>query len=33
VHLHPALLDASPLRPEVIAGTDIVVVRELTGGM
>ncbi|HSN73431.1 MAG TPA: 3-isopropylmalate dehydrogenase [Steroidobacteraceae bacterium] len=33
VHLHSALLDASPLRPEVIAGTDIVVVRELTGGI
>jgi len=33
VHLHPALLDASPLRPEVLAGTDIVVVRELTGGI
>jgi 3-isopropylmalate dehydrogenase len=33
VHVHPALLDASPLRPELIAGTDIMVVRELTGGI
>ncbi len=29
----PALLDASPLRREVIAGTDLLVVRELTGGI
>ena len=29
----PSLADASPLRPEVIAGTDILVVRELTGGI
>jgi len=29
----PALVDASPLRPEVIAGTDLLVVRELTGGI
>jgi 3-isopropylmalate dehydrogenase len=28
-----AMADASPLRPEVIAGTDILVVRELTGGI
>ena len=28
-----ALLDASPLRREVIEGTDLVVVRELTGGI
>ena len=27
------LLDASPLRPEVAAGCDLVVVRELTGGL
>jgi 3-isopropylmalate dehydrogenase len=33
VSLHPALLDASPLKPEVLTGTDIVVVRELTGGI
>jgi 3-isopropylmalate dehydrogenase len=29
----PALIEASPLRPEVIAGTDLLVVRELTGGI
>ena len=29
----PALLDASPLRPERIEGTDLLVVRELTGGI
>jgi 3-isopropylmalate dehydrogenase len=29
----PALYDASPLRREVIEGTDLVVVRELTGGI
>jgi 3-isopropylmalate dehydrogenase len=33
VTLHPALLDASPIRPEVLQGTDIMVVRELTGGI
>ena len=29
----PALVDASPLRPERLAGTDLLVVRELTGGI
>ena len=29
----PALLDASPLRRERIEGTDVIVVRELTGGI
>ena len=28
----PALLDACPLRPERAAGTDLLIVRELTGG-
>lgn len=30
---YPQLLHVSPLRPEVIAGVDLVVVRELTGGI
>src|SRR3954467_11917679 len=29
----PALLDSSPLRREVVEGTDLLVVRELTGGI
>jgi 3-isopropylmalate dehydrogenase len=29
----PALIEASPLRPELIEGTDLLVVRELTGGI
>ena len=33
VRPEPSMLDASPLRPEVIAGADIMVVRELTGGI
>ncbi len=33
VSLHPALLDASPIKAEILQGTDIVVVRELTGGI
>ncbi|HEY6641256.1 3-isopropylmalate dehydrogenase [Povalibacter sp.] len=32
VSVHPALVDASPLKPEILQGTDIMVVRELTGG-
>jgi 3-isopropylmalate dehydrogenase len=31
--LFPALLDSSPLRPEVVQGTDILIVRELLGGL
>jgi 3-isopropylmalate dehydrogenase len=33
VTIHPSLLDVSPLKPEVLRGTDIMVVRELTGGI
>jgi 3-isopropylmalate dehydrogenase len=33
VRTMPEMLDASPLRPEVIRDVDIVVVRELTGGI
>ena len=33
VRVHPALLDASTLRREVIEGVDLVFVRELTGGI
>jgi 3-isopropylmalate dehydrogenase len=29
----PALIDASPLKPEVVEGTDILIVRELLGGL
>jgi 3-isopropylmalate dehydrogenase len=31
--LYPQLADASTLRPEVVAGLDILIVRELTGGI
>ena len=33
VSVHPALVDASPLKPERLKGVDIIVVRELTGGL
>ena len=33
VKLHPELLDASPLRRERLEGVDLLVVRELTGGL
>ena len=29
----PALADLSPLRPEIVRGTDLLIVRELTGGL
>jgi len=29
----PMLVDASPLKPSVVAGTDLMVIRELTGGL
>jgi 3-isopropylmalate dehydrogenase len=33
VKVHPALVGASTLKPEVITGVDLVIVRELTGGL
>ena len=33
VRVHPALLSASTLKPEVLQGVDLVFVRELTGGI
>jgi 3-isopropylmalate dehydrogenase len=33
VSVHPALEDASPLKPEVVRGTDLMFVRELSGGL
>jgi 3-isopropylmalate dehydrogenase len=33
VWVHPALANASPLRPELVQGVDLIVVRELTGGI
>ena len=33
VKVHPALIDSSPLKPEKLKGVDILVVRELTGGL
>ena len=33
VKVYPTLLSASPLKPEKLAGVDVIVVRELTGGL
>ncbi len=33
VRVHPALIDASPLKPEQLRDVDILVIRELTGGL
>jgi 3-isopropylmalate dehydrogenase len=33
VNVHPSLIDASPLKPEKLKGVDILVLRELTGGL
>jgi 3-isopropylmalate dehydrogenase len=33
IWVHPALVDASPVRPEVVRGVNLIVVRELTGGI
>jgi len=33
VKVHPALVDSSPLKPEKLQGVDILVIRELTGGL
>ena len=33
VAVEPALVDSSPLRPELLEGVDMLIVRELTGGL
>ena len=33
VKVHPALVDGSPFKPEKLKGVDILVIRELTGGL
>src|ERR1700691_1619003 len=32
VKMWPSLVDSSPLKNEIVAGTDLIIVRELTGG-
>jgi 3-isopropylmalate dehydrogenase len=33
IKVHPSLIDASPLKPERLKGVDILILRELTGGL
>jgi 3-isopropylmalate dehydrogenase len=33
VLVHPHLVDTSPVKPEIVKGVDVIVVRELTGGI
>src|ERR1700732_61016 len=33
VRAYPSLLDSSPLKNEIVEGTDMIIVRELTGGL
>lgn len=33
VYLYPQLVDATPIKPDIVRGTDLVFVRELTGGL
>lgn len=33
VKVHPSLIDSSPLKPEKLIGVDMLVIRELTGGL
>jgi 3-isopropylmalate dehydrogenase len=33
VYLYPQLINSTPLKPEIVKGTDFMVIRELTGGL